>query len=187
MFMKIVCLIVALSFIAPLAKSLRAENPSNFTVKSALDDTKFSLDENRGKTVILHFLLKTECPYCLRYTREYAQIAAKTPEVVHVFLKPDSEADIKSWVSHLDAKGLKELPTVYRDPDAKLAKQFGIPGGYQFHGQSVHYPALVAIDANGKEAFRYVGKNNGDRMSASDFTKKLEATNAKASKKSSTK
>jgi peroxiredoxin Q/BCP len=78
----------------------------------------------------LHFLLKTECPYCLRYTREYAQLAAKTPDVVHVFLKPDNDADIKSWVSHLDAKGLKALPTVYQDPDAKLAKQFGIPDGY---------------------------------------------------------
>ena len=168
---------------APFATPIRAENPTGFTVKSALDDTKFSLEEHRGKTVVLHFLLKTECPYCLRYTREFAQMSAKTPNVIHVFLKPDSEAEIKSWVSHLDAKGLKALPTVYQDPDAKLAKQFGIPDGYKFHGQSVHFPALIAIDGSGKEAFRYVGKSNSDRMSVSDFTKKLDSVMANAVKK----
>jgi thioredoxin-dependent peroxiredoxin len=157
----------------------RAENPSNFTVKSPLDGTKFELKENRDKMVVLHFLLKTECPYCLRYTHEYALLAAKTPGVVHVFLKPDADSEIKSWVSHLDSKDLKTLPTIYRDPDAKLAKQFQIPGGYQFHGQSVRYPALIVIDKTGKEAFRYVGKNNGDRMSVADFTKKLESLDNK--------
>ena len=102
--------------------SLQADNPSDFTVQSALDDGKFQLSENRGKTVVLHFLLKTECPYCLRYTHEYAKLAAKSPDVVHVFLKPDSAADIKQWTSHLDKADLKELPKIYRDADAKLAK-----------------------------------------------------------------
>ena len=169
-------IVVLLLFISSSMTST-ADNPSNFTVKSPLDGAKFELAENRGKTIVLHFLLKTECPYCLRYTHEFAVLAAKIPDVVHVFLKPDSEAEIKSWVSHLDAKDLKSLPIVYRDPDAKLAKQFDIPGGYQFHGQSVRYPALVVIDKTGKEAFRYVGKNNGDRMSVADFTKKLESMN----------
>lgn len=176
MLKKIVCLFVVLSFVAVSGIASRAENPKTFSVKSALDDTKFDLVENRGKTVVLHFLLKTECPYCLRYTREYSLLAAKTPEVVHVFLKPDSEAEIKTWVSHLDPKGIKALPTIYRDGDAKLAKLYDIPDGYKFHGQSVHYPALVALDGTGKEMFRYVGKNNGDRMSVNDFTKKLEAS-----------
>ena len=182
MFKKIVCLVVVLCLVAASGVVSRAENPKTFTVKSALDDTKFDLAENRGKTVVLHFLLKTECPYCLRYTRDYSLLAAKTPEVIHVFLKPDSEADIKTWVSHLDPKGLKALPTIYRDADAKLASQYAIPDGYQFHGQSVHYPALVALDGTGKEMFRYVGKNNGDRMSANDFTKKLETSMSKNSK-----
>ncbi|MCU0228402.1 MAG: ribonuclease J [Bryobacterales bacterium] len=50
-----------------------------------------------------------------------------------------------------------------------------IPDGYQFHGQSVHFPALVALDGEGKEMFRYVGKSNRDRMSVDDFTSKLAA------------
>ncbi len=169
------CLLFAFFLSTTVHSTLLAENPKTFTVKSALDDTKFDLAENKGKTVVLHFLLKTECPYCLKYTRDYAQLAAKTPDVVHVFLKPDSAAEIKTWISHLDAKELKSLPTIYQDTDAKLAKQFGIPDGYKFHGQSVHFPALIAIDGNGKEAFRYVGKSNSDRLSTVDFEKKLKA------------
>jgi peroxiredoxin Q/BCP len=131
----------------------------------------------------LHFLLKTECPYCLRYTHEYAKLAAKSPDVVHVFLKPDSAEDIKQWASHLDKTDLKDLPKIYRDADAKLAKQFKIPDGYKFHGQSVHYPALVAIDGQGKEIFRHIGKSNSDRLASADFSKKLDAVMAKLERK----
>jgi thioredoxin-dependent peroxiredoxin len=155
--------------------SVRAENPTNFTLHSAVDDSKFELSEHRGKTVVLHFLLKTECPYCLRYTNEYARLSESTPEVVHVFLKPDSLKDIKDWAGKLDKQDAKSLPKVYRDPGAKLAKQFKIPDGYKFHGQSVHYPALVALDGQGKELFRYVGKSNSDRMSSKEFQAKLDS------------
>lgn len=159
--------------------NLQAENPSDFTVPSALDGSKFQLSENRGKTVVLHFLLKTECPYCLRYTHEYAKLANKSADVVHIFLKPDSAEDIKQWASHLDKTDLDNLPKIYRDADAKLASQFKIPDGYKFHGQIVHYPALVALDGKGKEIFRYVGKSNSDRMTIADFSKKLDASKVK--------
>lgn len=159
--------------------SMRPDNPTDFEVTSALDDKKFRLSENRGKTVVLHFLLKTECPYCLRYTHEYAKLSAKSPEVVHVFLKPDSVEEIKKWASHLDKSELDKLPNIYRDADAKLAKQYNVPGGYAFHGQTVHYPALIALDAQGHELFRHVGKSNSDRMKSSDFIKKLEQAKQK--------
>ncbi len=54
-----------LTLMTCLTSYSQAENPTDFTVQSALDDTKFQLSEHRGKTVVLHFLLKTECPYCL--------------------------------------------------------------------------------------------------------------------------
>ena len=149
---------LSLAFLTAIAfSSLQADNPSDFTVPSALDDSKFQLSENRGKSVVLHFLLKTECPYCLRYTHEYAKLAAQSPDVLHVFLKPDNAADIKQWAGHLDKADLKDLPNIYRDADAKLAKQYKVPDGYKFHGQSVHFPALIALDGQGKEMFRHVG------------------------------
>ncbi len=162
-----------------LALTARAGNPADFTVMSALDGSKFQLSGQRGKVVVLHFLLKTECPFCLQHTHDYAALAATTPEVVHVFLKPDSVAEIRTWAGKLSKEDLKELPQIYRDPDATLAKQFGIPGGYKFHGQTVHYPALVVLDGKGKELFRYVGKNNSDRMKPTDFNAKLAEATAK--------
>ncbi len=167
---------VAMAFAASVAS---AEAPTNFTLQSALDNSKFDLSANKGKTVVLHFLLKTECPYCQKYTREYAKLAATTPDIVHVFIKPDSVEAIKSWTEGLNKEGLDKLPKIYRDPDAKLADRFGIPDGYRFHGQKVHFPALVALDGNGIELFRYIGKNNGDRMSSKDFSVKIESMNSK--------
>ena len=171
-----------LILLVALATSACAENPKDFKVKSAADESEFVLSDNRGKTVVLHFLLKTECPYCLRYTHAFALLAAKSPDAVHVFLKPDSADEIKKWSSHMDKSQLAEQPKIYRDPDAKLASQYEIPDGYKFHGESIHYPALVALDGNGKELFRYVGKSNSDRMSITDFSKKLDAVKLKQSK-----
>ncbi len=162
-----------------------AQVVENFTLEAIVEDSKtqvdskFELKDHKGKTVVLHFLLKTECPFCLRYTNQYAQLAATTPDVIHLFIKPDSEKDIRAWVKQLvKLEGIRQ-PTIYRDAGAKLAKQFGIPDGYFFHGQRVHYPALVVLDGDGKEMFRYVGKNNSDRMSKDDFLKKLEAMKSK--------
>ena len=170
--MKIHPLLTILALFAFLVVA-RAENPADFTVDSALDTTKFQLSKNRGKVVALHFLLKTECPVCLRHTHDYAALAASTPDVLHIFLKPDSDAEIKAWAGKISKENLKDTPVIYRDPNAKLAKQFDIPDGYKFHGQTVHFPALVVLDGSGQELFRYVGKNNSDRMKTADFTAKL--------------
>jgi len=146
-------------------------NPSDFTVRDVTGTKDFKLSEAKGKFVALHFLLKTECPYCLRHTRDYARKSADNAPVVQVFLKPDGEEEIKQWATKLGDESLK-LP-IYRDPGAALAKAFDIPDGYKFHGQTVHYPALVILDGNGKEVFRYVGKSNADRYSYEKFLIKL--------------
>jgi peroxiredoxin Q/BCP len=106
-------------------------------------------------------------------------LAATTPEVVHLFIKPDSEKEILAWIKQIVKMDGVEQPTIYRDAGAKLAKRFGIPDGYRFHGQSVHFPAMVVLDGEGKEMFRYVGKNNSDRMPKDEFVKKLESMTAK--------
>ncbi|MBL8816352.1 MAG: redoxin domain-containing protein [Planctomyces sp.] len=180
--MKIGITILFVMSLLVSGRALNAENPSNFKVRSATDDSAFELSKHRGKTVVLHFLLKTECPYCLRYTHDYAALAEKNSEVVHVFLKPDSEGDIQKWAESLDRQGLMDLPKIYRDPGAKIAGQFKIPNGYKFHGQSVHYPALIVLDEEGMERFRYVGKSNADRMSVKDFEAKLVELNKERAK-----
>lgn len=150
-----------------------AAPPADFTIESPADGKVFKLSEARGKYIALHFLLKTECPFCLKHTRDYARKSASMPDVVHVFLKPDGADEIKAWASKANRGDDFPDVSIYRDADAKLAGAFGIPGGYQFHGQTVHYPALVLLDPAGREIFRYVGKSNADRFSYEQFAAKL--------------
>lgn len=147
-------------------------NPENFTVHSVTGTNTFTLAAAKGKFVALHFLLKTECPYCIRHTHEYAKKAAVNSNVIHVFLKPDTKAEIKAWAAKLGGDAIK-LP-IYRDADATLAKAYNIPDGYKFHGQAVHFPALVLLNGEGKEVFRYIGKSNADRLDYEKFAVKLK-------------
>lgn len=147
--------------------------PADFTVEAPADGKVFTLSAARGKFVALHFLLKTECPYCLKHTRAYALAAGSMPDVVQVFLKPDSVEAIQAWTAKLGRGGEAGAFRIYRDPEARLATQFGIPGGYVFHGETVHYPALVLLDPAGREVFRHVGKNNADRFPVNQFVAKL--------------
>jgi peroxiredoxin Q/BCP len=164
--------LLAVVLVLPLALQANAAGPDDFTVREAAGTNVFKLAEAKGKFVALHFLLKTECPLCLRYTRDYAQKAAADSRVIHVFLKPDTDEEIKAWASKLGEDSLKV--TIYRDPNAALAKAYHIPDGYKFHGQSVHFPALVLLDGSGKEVFRHVGKNNADRLAYDKFVAKLK-------------
>ncbi|WP_010583283.1 TlpA family protein disulfide reductase [Schlesneria paludicola] len=141
----------------------------DLVVESPTDGTTFTLSDQKAKLIALHFLLKSECPFCLKLTHDYGQLSKLSPDVVHLFLKPDSPDEIKIWAAKISQEGLENPPVIYRDPDARLAKEFGIPDGYEFHGQTVHYPALVLLDRSGQELFRYVGKNNSDRMMPDAF------------------
>ena len=164
---------VAILVLGALPKETFGALPTEFTVESPVDGKVFKLSDAKGKYVALHFLLKTECPFCLRHTRDYARQAASMADVTHVFLKPDGTEEIKSWSTKANKGDEFADVTIYRDPDARLAKEFGIPDGYQFHGQTMHFPALILLNPSRKEVFRYVGKNNTDRFSVQQFAAKL--------------
>jgi peroxiredoxin Q/BCP len=166
-------IIAALLVFACMNSSNESETSvSDFTVHSALGNDTFHLADAKGKYVALHFLLKTECPICLSHTQEYAKLDREQEDVIHIFLKPDTEEEIQAWASKMEM-GIPQ-PEIYRDPNAQLAKQFNIPYGYEFHGQTVHYPALVLLDKDGEEIYRFVGTNNRERYPVADFLSKLE-------------
>ncbi len=164
--------VLAALVLSSLAAQVGHASPNDFTVHSVNSTNVFKLSAAKGKFVALHFLLKTECPYCIRHTHDYVQKSAGNSQVVHVFLKPDTDAEIKAWAAKLGEDASKV--TIYRDPDAALAKAYNIPDGYKFHGQAVHFPALVLLNGEGKEVFRYIGKSNADRLDYEKFAVKLK-------------
>ena len=165
--MKFIQLTLALLLFTSLTQ---AQNIKDFSLTSVTDKSTFTLSKSKGKYIALHFLLKTECPQCIRHTSEYFEKASSLSNVIQVFIKPDSEEDIKAWAIKL--KSTNSLP-IYQDVDATLADQFNIPNGYQFHGQVVHYPALILLNDKGEEVFRYIGKNNSDRFSFDQLKAKI--------------
>ena len=44
----------------------------DFVVESPTHGTKFMLSEQKGKLIAVHFLLKSECPSCLKLTHDYS-------------------------------------------------------------------------------------------------------------------
>jgi peroxiredoxin Q/BCP len=169
-----VLLLGLLITLAPGIRPLAGAQPvADFELPSADGGKPFKLSEHRGHYVALHFLLKTECPFCLNHTHDHARKANLLPNVEHVFIKPDSEEAIRAWIADLPP-GTKERAVLYRDADATLAEIMKIPGGYPFHGERMHYPALILIDPKGNEVFRYVGRNNSDRYSFDQLAAKLQ-------------
>lgn len=176
--MKIIRIFTLVMVLATLIASVKAQNPTDFELVSATDKSHFVLNAAKGKYVALHFLLKTECPYCIRHTNDYIGKASTLPNVIQLFIKPDTDEEIATWVKKL-APGEKDDLPIYRDPGAALAKKFLIPDGYAFHNQVVHYPALILLGLDGKEVFRYIGKNNSDRFSFEQLTIKIHELTGK--------
>lgn len=171
--MRALFLLVALVFTVQISGHAQSKNPTDFTLYSASDSSKFTLSEAKGKYVALHFLLRTECFFCMRHTSEYANNVDSLPDVIHVFIKPDAQEDVEKWANKVPDRVLAQFP-IYRDPDAKLAKQYKVKSGYYFHNETMYYPALVLLDPNGTEIFRYTGTSNMDRYSFENFKAKLK-------------
>lgn len=153
-----------------LSVLLAANPPSDFTLKAPVTGQTFRLSEAKGSYVVLQFLLKTECPVCLRHTRSHFLNAEKLKGTIQLFIKPDGTEALTAWARGL---GPEPSPVIYQDPGAALATAFSIPDGYSFHGETVHYPALLILDPQGREVFRYVGKDNSDRYSVKQLNQKL--------------
>lgn len=128
---------------------------------------RFDSATAKGSYLAVHFLLNDECPYCARHVREYTTSAAMLAGVRHIFVKAVSA---EAFDAALESS--PEAP-LYRDVDGRLAAHFKIRDGYRFHGMDMTYPALVLLDPQGREVFRYVGKDNADRLPFRTFARRV--------------
>ncbi|WP_109829346.1 peroxiredoxin family protein [Reichenbachiella versicolor] len=159
-----------------ISTQIYSQKVKNFTLQSVTNDKEFTLNEAKGRYIALHFLLKTECPVCMRHTMNYYNRAGELPNVEQLFIKPDTDAEIQEWADDLSKDDGIDI-TIYQDKEAQLARKFKIPHGYFFHKQLVHYPAFILLNEKGKEVFRYVGKNNRDRYSFDQLVEKMNKIN----------
>ncbi len=175
-YLALIAFIASASVVASASESTR-KAPKDFTLE-AINGEDFKLSEAKGKFVVLHFLLKTYCPICQMHTRTYAQHAKEHPNAEFLFIKPDEKSETEKWMKGIPKDELKKAPTIYQDKNAMLAKAFGIPHGYKFHGEVVHYPAAIILGPDGKELFRHVGKKTQDRFTYEMFKKKMKELKA---------
>ncbi|MFO0840564.1 MAG: YHS domain-containing (seleno)protein [Phycisphaerae bacterium] len=160
--------------LAYLAQTVAAGE--DFTLTAG--DKTFRSAEARGRFVALHFLLPDQCPYCTKLVSEYSEGSPSVAGVVHVFIKPDS-AEAAGALAKAAKAG--DDVTIYLDSDAKVAKQFKIPDGYEFHGRATRFPALVLLGPDGNEVFRHVGKDNTDRLPFDRFAAEVDRAQRSAS------
>ena len=83
----------AVLLVISLAVQVSRANPNDFVVRSATGTNIFKLSEAKGKFGALHFLLKTECPCCIRHTHDYVKKSADDSRGVHVLPIPDTDAE----------------------------------------------------------------------------------------------
>ena len=163
--LAILCLAPSASAQATKPTTLPAEP---FTVGD--EGRQFNSADARGQFLAIHFLLTTECPYCSRLINEYTRNAPTLAGIRQIFVKPDS---LEAFDAML--KGLPDgdkLP-IYRDADSKLVEKSKFDGGYKFHGQVMHYPAVIILNETGKEVFRHIGKSNADRLPFASYAAKV--------------
>lgn len=132
-----------------------------------------------SKWLVLDFLLQTDCPLCARRVGEYNDSQAKiqTDDKTRLILiKPDDAAVTQNWMTKNKVEGLP----VYRDGEAALATALGIPKGYQFHGQDVHFPATLIVSPEGKVVWANVGTSNSSRAKVADVIAALDGFRGKA-------
>lgn len=173
--LKLPCLLASTVLVAALfatAPSAHGANLDDFTLQSATSKAAFKLSDAKGKYVALHFLLKTECPVCLRHTRDYFAKAATLPNVVQVFVKPDTDAGNQGLGRQAPRRRAGEAPDLPR-PGREARQGVQHPRRLQVPRQVVHFPATVLLDPAGKEVFRHVGKSNSDRLSFEKLAEKV--------------
>ena len=157
-----------------------SETPRQYRLFAMDGSGEVTIQELKGQYTALHFLLKTECLFCLMHTRTYALQGEMYPEVRHLFIKPDEEAAIERWTESLldEASGAPpglEVPAIYRDPHGSVARHLRITHGYEYHGELMRFPAFVLIDPDGTEVYRYIGQNTGDRFGFERFANLMQA------------
>lgn len=115
----------------------------NFQVRRYAEEGALSAGDLAGRVAVLH-IWATWCPPCRAEFPDFARYASGPGDGVEVIaLSVDSNpAEIGPF-----ARGIKEMPPVYLDPQGTLLAELGTTG----------IPETILVDAQGRIAYRASG------------------------------
>ena len=119
-----------------------------FTLESSEGD-KVSLDDFKGKTVVLYFYPKDDTPGCTREAQGFRDAAAALKKKKAVVLGVSRDS-VKSHCSFRDKYDLN-FPLL-SDPDGKVLRAYGAWGEKNMYGKKTEgvIRTTVVIDPDGK-------------------------------------
>lgn len=160
------------TMIALASPSAFAQQPTApaLTLTAITDHHTFSLADGKGKFLALHFLTKTDTPECTNFVHDFLRAAPTVAGVTHVFIKPDSEGEVKAWSAQFN----DDARSIFLDPNSALAQDLKVPTGLTINGTSSTFPATIVFDIAGKELFRYEGTAHHDHLTFDAFKRQLE-------------
>ena len=122
-----------------------------FTLESSEGD-KVSLDDFKGKTVVLYFYPKDDTPGCTREAQGFRDAAAALKKKKGAVVLGVSRDSIASHCKFRDQHGLNFR--LLSDPDAKAIKGYGAWGEKNMYGKKTEgiLRTTVIIDEEGKVA-----------------------------------
>jgi len=151
-------------------KNLQGKKAPAFTLEGS-DGKRHSLDDYKGKTVVLYFYPKDDTPGCTKEACGFRDLSAslKKRDVVVLGVSKDSIE------SHKRFTGKYKLPfTLLSDPKAATMKKYGAFGKKMMYGKEVegtirstvvigpkgdvvkHWPAVNKVDQHPQEVLAFL-------------------------------
>jgi thioredoxin-dependent peroxiredoxin len=151
-------------------KSLEGQKAPAFSLEGN-DGKKHSLDEFKGKTVVLYFYPKNDTPGCTKEACGFRDLGTALKKSASVVLGVSKD----SIESHKKFAGKYKLPfTLLSDPEAQVMKKYGAFGKKMMYGKEVegtirstvvigpkgdvikHWPAVKKAEAHPDEVLAFL-------------------------------
>ena len=118
-----------------------------------LDGRIVTLEQFRGRPLLMFFFRGTWCPNCRKQMEDIAQQWSRLESVSAVVgIAGQDAAGIRSYLEH------NPLPyPLLPDNDRQVIKNYGIYQAFGFNGFRVAYPTTILVDRKGIVRYCYVG------------------------------
>ncbi len=151
-------------------KGLEVGQPAPYWELLGIDGRKVSLDQFRGRPLLMFFFRGTWCPNCRRQMediRNQWERIAPLAQVVGVVGQGDRET--------ADYMARNQLPfPLLPDPSRSIIKSYGVYQFFSLNAFRIAHPTTLIIDSAGLVHFCYVGESQFDRPDLDHIVSELQ-------------